>query len=243
MNRYPGAKRRRRRNSSDERGTMQWSETGNLSWKRTLFTRMRGPSSLGSESFADHTLRTECSILDNSSVLSQSRSPATITVIADIDDQRISSAVSVRKVSQAEIAKMDYLQKAMSKKNSHGNPLDNDQNSSVNSQSTVKVVRVKKVPHMDEIDESNLNDIPLEDLSARSRQSDRVPVTRVYRSQSSKCPRPRASSASGTSVIHVHRSLREVEPRVNQSRISRTRSAVIVKRVPRQSLTARSNEA
>lgn len=232
LNRYPGAKRRRRRNSGEERGTMQWYYTRNFPWNRAVFTRMREPSSLGSASFAD-----------SSSLVSHARSPATISIITDIDDERISSAVSVKKVSPAEIAKMDPLQKPMSKKNPHPKPLDNDKNSSISSQPTVKIVRVKKVPHMDETDESNKNNIPLEDLSSRSKQSDGVPVTRIHGGQSNKQrPRPRASSAGSVSVIHVNRSSREVQSRVNRSKISRTGSAVTVKRVPRRVVTAQSNQ-
>ena len=242
LNRYPGARRRRRRSSTDERGTMQWGHIDKLTWKRARFTRMREANSCSIESSADNKLLAECSILDKALVDVHLRPSASVTVITDVDGQRISSAVSVKRVTQAEIAKMDNIQQCISKKNPHVNSLDNEKYSTRISGPMVKVVRVKKAPHMDETDESNMNNIPLEDMSTTSKPPDRVPVTRVRRNQSRQGPRHRASSAGSISVIRVNRSLLEVQSGVNRSKTSRTSSAVTVKRVPRRIVTARSNE-
>ena len=87
-----------------------------------------------------------------------------------------------------------------------------------------------------------MNNIPLKDLSATSKTSHRLPITRVQQNKSRKSLRPRTSSASSISVIHVNRSLLEVQSGVNRSKIWWTSSAVTVKRVPKRIITARFNE-
>ena len=226
----------------------------NFSWKKLPLTRMYRPTSFNNESSGDSALRTEYSTISDRSTDLHSRFSVPPTVLTNVEEHRISSAVSVKRVTQAEVANMSNIQKFPSKNNSAMKSThdDNEKEHSVRSQQpVVKVVRVKKAFTMNTTNDFNMNTLPLEISNETRNQTGRVSVSKVQRSKSSNSQlRRRASSADSINVVRVNRSFMEMQPADHRSKASMiirdrkaiTSSAVRVSRVPRRTITAQSGD-
>ncbi len=139
------------------------------------------------------------------------------TVLTDLEEHRISSIVS-------EIANMNNIQKFNQSRNadinSANNYDDNDGNSLPIQHPTVTVLRMNRLPNIDEtIKRSSSVNRPQASRVTSTTSSKTIQVNLVKLSgiKSTTNRRFRAASVGNVSVIHVHRSSIEMRPIVRKN--------------------------
>jgi hypothetical protein len=176
------------------------------------------------------------------------------TVLTTLEECRASATVSVKYVSRSGIEKVNIIEKPNGIKNAQMKTLNNSNghgNTSANPRSAASVVRVNRMPSMDDTDPTNLNTNRQKTSSAIStisKKTSQVNATKVSRIKSTKIQRPRASSFANVSVIHVDISSIEMQPLSNRAKTSmsaadrkaNTGNSVTVKRVSRKLSTSES---
>jgi hypothetical protein len=250
-NRGPAARRRRRRKEeNDDAGQQAWlpRNIGNLTQKRRNASGIYQPRTLRKDHLVDN--------IPHAKVLARRNCPSDLrislsnsgTTMTDLEESRILSTVSVKRINRASIAKMNNIKKPGETKNvdlQSEKHRDSNGNSSVTQHSVVTVVRVKRVPHMEETDKYNSNTSQQDTLSATStipKKTTQVNVTKVPRSKTPKTQRPRATSVGNVSIIQLEPLPIRMRSLTNQSQMStlategktKKGNGIVVTKIPRK---------
>ena len=122
--------------------------------------------------------------------------------LTDLGEHQNPPTVSVRKVTQSEIANMTNIQQVNeSKLKDDENPC----NDSINRPSTVSVIRVKRMPSLNSNSEGNLNTTRFKSARAASKRIRQVTITRILRKISSRNQRSHSAifiDANRSSVVN-----------------------------------------
>ena len=239
--RSPAARRRRQKRSTDEKeyGPVYQFYMKNRIQRRRSFHRIP-PSSLScNQSAGKRTLRTECSVISSSSVGDYLNLPDSVISLTNVEKKRNQSAVSVKKLPQSEIANMTNIhQLNPNKAKGDDHHLDND---SIYPSSTVNVIRVMRVPNLTGTDNDN-SDLDEKNISSRKwKKFDRVRITKLPRSKSSRTQRP-----GSTSIEQFSMEMKPITDHAKRSAASSsdrqgyTNNGVKVNRVSRRIVSTRS---
>lgn len=168
-----------------------------MPFKRRSFNRLHHSGVSLDESFGNNTLQTQCSVTSDSPLnpYNNNLTSSTNTLI-DFEEHRNSTTVSVKKVTQIELANMTNIQQLNDSKVKDEDDLHID---SMNRPATVSVIRVKRLPNLNSTSENNINTTGKRVTRAISRRNGRVKITKILRKISSKTQR--SCSASFISTI------------------------------------------
>jgi hypothetical protein len=154
------------------------------------------------------------------------------TTMTDVEESRVSSIVSVKRIRRASIAEMNNIEKPGEVKNVDiklENYRDNKGNDSAIRRSAVTVVRVTRVSIMDETDKSNSNTSREETSSATSTISKKTPqvnVTRISRSETDKSMPNTSQQKTPSAKSTISKKTSEVKV----TKISRNKTATTQRR-------------
>ncbi len=247
-NRSPAARRRRRGKAENDVAVRQtWlpQNIANLTQKRQDVSGIYQPRTLRKDHLVDNIpYAKDLTALH----ISLSDSATTMT---DLEESKISSTISVKRIRRASIVKMNNKEKPDKTENvdiKSENHRDNNGNSAVTQRSAVTIVRVKKVPNMEETYKSTSNTSRQEMLSATStipKKTAQVNITKISRSNTPKTQRPRAASVGNVDIVQLNKSSVEMQPIRNHSKTStlatngkaNTGNGVVVTKIPKK-LTA-----
>ena len=196
---YPAVHRRRSRRSRDdtEHEPIHWRYIMNLIPFKILSL---------DESLANNTLQPQDSVSGDSPVDYHDHLTYSADALIDSEEHQVSPTVSVKKVTQFELANMTNIQQLNESK---VEDRDNLQNESINPPSTANVIRVKRM--------SNFNSTIRRRISrATSRRMARVKITKILRKISSRNQRSRS-----VSFISINQSAPDAHRGVTVRRVSR----------------------
>lgn len=223
FNRYPGARRRRRKEAKekDHEHVFDRAVIRNESELKVLPKRLRSPGTSHKDSTPYDVLKHQESLNSRSSgQLNKSWSPSNnselLTTLTDIDEHRISSTVSVKRIKRADLNRLEDSQspnKSEDLDNKSKDPLSPRHNSNLVRRSTVSVIRVSKSDLANSTSPTQPEQRPSAS-TVQSSTSSAVRVTRIPRSQSTVSRYPPSSSA--VRVTRINRS----QSTVNQPRRS-----------------------
>jgi hypothetical protein len=190
-----------------------------LTQRRQAISRIYQPSALSNDSLLNSALGGKNSMMSTFSAhLTRSLSdPA--SVLTDLEEHKVSSTVSVKKVRRFDIANMDNIQNLNEIKNTYIKSFnsgdDNDGNNSSIQRPTVTVLGMNRLPNTVETNKRRSSMI-----STAPSKTAQINLTKLSRIKSTTNRRPRASSVGNVSVIHVDKSSIKMQPIGNRSETS-----------------------
>jgi hypothetical protein len=228
FNSGPGARRRRQKQTEKDdvrQKTFLSLNIGDLLRKRGTIDRLYQPRTLSKDDLVGNIPAVRDSMTSHSPLDMRLKPSNPLIAVTNVEEHRVSSTVSVKKISRASIDKMNSekpneIKSAQIKPDNNGNKSGS---TSATPHSAVTVIRVNKVSSMDDIDKINSNTTRQNTPRAISRISKKtgiVNVTKLLRIKSNKAQRPRAVSAGNVSVTHVHRSSIQMQPLANRAKTS-----------------------
>ncbi|CAF3486532.1 unnamed protein product [Rotaria sp. Silwood1] len=169
-----------------------------------------------------------------------------VTTITDIEESRVSSAVTVKRMSRATIQQLHDMEKLNenAKPNSKlPNHIDNTDDSQIIGRSPVTVVRIPKL----NLSNQNISITSQQNTSSASSSKlsklNQVKVTKIPRKQTTLSQRARALSADNISTIHIGKPFVVMQPLTNHSKTASIATnikmhkdnRVTVRKLPRKS--------
>ena len=250
VHRSPAARRRRRRRSADgtEQQAIRWRHLMDRTRTKRLFTQIDQSNSSSTRSSDVSTLHTKYSVIsDPSTYMHQILSKQPNTQLDLKKQHDIPSTVSVKKVTQSEIAKMTNIQKFTDRNMKEVTTAD-DVTTMPNTHTfrpMVNVSRVSRVSEIDSTDKTTWNTIRQEIPKRTSTRIRSVTMTQIPRIRSTRVRQSRASSVGNVNVIHVNRSSIEMQPMASRlkasvslnQRATNTHNGVTVTKLRRRSTT------
>ena len=253
--RGPAARRRRQRKThKDTVGQSDFlsRNIGNLARRQRAFDRIYEPRTPSTDRLVDNVL----SARDPSGSRSLSNMRVSLAdsvpVATHVEENRVSSTVSVRKIRRTSIANANNMENPNGTKSTQINSVNannNDNKSSATPRSAVTVRRVNKISNADETDKTDL-DATVQEIPNVAptvcKETAQVKVTKLPRIKSTKRQSSRAASADSVNVIHVNRSSLEMQPVASRSRTlttatdckANTSNGVTVTKISRKSITS-----
>ncbi|CAF1088063.1 unnamed protein product [Rotaria sp. Silwood1] len=135
--------------------------------------------------------------------------------MTDVEDHRISSTVTVKRIHRATIEQLNNITKSNETENVNTISTKHNDNSRITQYSTVTVLRV---PKLNEVNQSNSITPQQKTLSASSVKSSKinqVKIIKIPRNQSAIYQRTRAISLDNISTIDLNKHLIALQPTTN----------------------------